>query len=225
MAFRIFWPWGVGILKSLDGGTTWTHLPGPFAGPLSSELGGAMIVSLAIHPSNGQTLLAGIRGAGRTPSGVYRNPVMQCVGQRAERWRRDIGRVRPFERKRRLRGSVVGERERYERRPRQRCLSFGGRRCDVDTIQRDVTDEQPCVSPPLRFHARIRSLSMRGSRIRFWRRRQPARIVQDDRRGPKLDRVAEYAELLRRRVLAAKRLIRVDPTNPDLMYAGGRIGR
>jgi photosystem II stability/assembly factor-like uncharacterized protein len=65
--------WGVGILKSLDGGTTWAHLPGPFAGPLSNELGGVMIISLAIHPSNGQTLLAGIRGAGRTPSGVYRS--------------------------------------------------------------------------------------------------------------------------------------------------------
>jgi photosystem II stability/assembly factor-like uncharacterized protein len=65
--------WGAGVLKSSDGGTTWTHLPGPFAGPLSGDQGGANIISLAIHPANGQVLLAGVRGAGGTPSGVYRS--------------------------------------------------------------------------------------------------------------------------------------------------------
>src|SRR5262249_45486298 len=65
--------WGAGILKSTDGGATWKHLPGPFAGPLSREQGGANIVSLVVYPTNGQILLAGVRGAGTTPSGIYRS--------------------------------------------------------------------------------------------------------------------------------------------------------
>jgi hypothetical protein len=40
---------------------------------LSRDQGGANIISLAIHPSNGQVLLAGVRGAGGTPSGLYRS--------------------------------------------------------------------------------------------------------------------------------------------------------
>ena len=55
---------GAGILKSIDGGTTWTNLPGPFLGPLGSTTGGASIGSLAIHPTNGQILLAGVTLSG-----------------------------------------------------------------------------------------------------------------------------------------------------------------
>lgn len=77
--------WGVGVLKSTDAGATWIHLPGPFSGPLSSDLGGAMIVSMAVHPTNGQILLAGVRGTGRTPSGVYRS------ADGGERWSSVLG--------------------------------------------------------------------------------------------------------------------------------------
>ena len=63
---------GAGILKSIDGGTTWTHLPGPFLGPLGSTTGGASIGSLAVHPTNGQILLAGVAFAGSN-GGIYRS--------------------------------------------------------------------------------------------------------------------------------------------------------
>jgi hypothetical protein len=44
--------YGAGILKSTDGGATWIHLPGSFAGPTSADSyfgGGARIDSLAVH--------------------------------------------------------------------------------------------------------------------------------------------------------------------------------
>src|SRR5205085_7111655 len=41
--------YGAGILKSTDGGKTWTNIVGPF---LRARIG-----SLAIHPSNGKILL------------------------------------------------------------------------------------------------------------------------------------------------------------------------
>ena len=63
---------GAGILKSTDGGATWTNLPGPFAGPLGVTTGGSSIGSLAVHPTNGQILLAGVSGAGST-GGIYRS--------------------------------------------------------------------------------------------------------------------------------------------------------
>ena len=62
---------GAGILKSTDGGATWTHFPGPFVGPLGSTTGGASIGSLAVHPTNGQILLAGVSLPGA--SGIYRS--------------------------------------------------------------------------------------------------------------------------------------------------------
>ena len=62
---------GAGILKSTDGGTTWTNLPGPFVGPFGSTTGGASIGSLTIHPTNGQILLAGVTLSGA--SGIYRS--------------------------------------------------------------------------------------------------------------------------------------------------------
>jgi photosystem II stability/assembly factor-like uncharacterized protein len=65
--------YGAGILKSVDGGDSWTHLPGPFAGPLGREQGGASIVSLAVHPTSGDIVLAGVRGGGDVGSGVYRS--------------------------------------------------------------------------------------------------------------------------------------------------------
>ncbi len=80
--------YGAGVLKSIDGGNTWTQLgqgppPGtPFVGPFSggfsfSPGGGARIGALAVHPSNAQILLAGVQifvttGGGAT-SGIYRS--------------------------------------------------------------------------------------------------------------------------------------------------------
>jgi photosystem II stability/assembly factor-like uncharacterized protein len=62
---------GAGILKSTDGGSTWTNLPGPFVGPFDSVTGGGSIGSLAVHPTNGQILLAGVTLEGA--DGVYRS--------------------------------------------------------------------------------------------------------------------------------------------------------
>ena len=62
---------GAGILKSTNGGTTWTNLPGPFVGPFDSTTGGGSIGSLAVHPTNGQILLAGATLEGA--DGVYRS--------------------------------------------------------------------------------------------------------------------------------------------------------
>jgi photosystem II stability/assembly factor-like uncharacterized protein len=62
---------GAGILKSTNGGSTWTNLPGPFVGPFDSITGGGSIGSLAVHPSNGQILLAGASLPGN--DGVFRS--------------------------------------------------------------------------------------------------------------------------------------------------------
>ena len=67
---------GAGILKSTDGGSTWTHLNGPFAGPFGADniSGGAFIGALAVSPANSQVLLAGIFSTSTTNgSGIYRS--------------------------------------------------------------------------------------------------------------------------------------------------------
>lgn len=66
--------YGAGILKSSNGGLTWTQLPGPFVGPFSSGTGGARIGALEIHPTNTQTLLAGVYiASSQASSGIYRS--------------------------------------------------------------------------------------------------------------------------------------------------------
>jgi photosystem II stability/assembly factor-like uncharacterized protein len=62
--------YGVGILKSTDGGVTWTQIPGPFAG---GPAGGARIGGLAVHPTNSQVVLAASGCCAPTTSGVYRS--------------------------------------------------------------------------------------------------------------------------------------------------------
>lgn len=52
--------YGAGILKSRDAGTTWTHICGPFCGPIGVDIGGAHIGAIAVQPTNGQILLAAV---------------------------------------------------------------------------------------------------------------------------------------------------------------------
>ena len=66
--------YGAGILKSTDAGTTWTHTCGPFCGPVGKDGfygGGARIGGIAVHPTIGQILLAGV--ALLFKDGVYRS--------------------------------------------------------------------------------------------------------------------------------------------------------
>ncbi len=60
--------YGAGILKSTDAGATWTQLPGPFIDPTGR---GASIGSLAVHPTNGQILLAAVSLV--DGNGIYRS--------------------------------------------------------------------------------------------------------------------------------------------------------
>jgi uncharacterized protein (TIGR03437 family) len=62
---------GAGILKSTNAGLTWAYLPGPF---VDSAGRGARISSIAVHPSNSNILLAGVYfvGANGLP-GIYRS--------------------------------------------------------------------------------------------------------------------------------------------------------
>ena len=48
--------YGAGILKSTDGGNTWSHLSSPFAGPFGQNGidGGAFIGAMAVSPANSQ---------------------------------------------------------------------------------------------------------------------------------------------------------------------------
>jgi photosystem II stability/assembly factor-like uncharacterized protein len=65
--------YGAGILKSTDGGSSWTQFCGPFCGPFGadSQAGGAFIGSLAVDPANDQVLLAGVSLPG--DAGIYRS--------------------------------------------------------------------------------------------------------------------------------------------------------
>ncbi|HTZ70431.1 MAG TPA: hypothetical protein VMB71_07270, partial [Acetobacteraceae bacterium] len=65
--------YGAGVLKSTDGGTTWTQYCGPFCGPVGPDGyygGGARIGGLAIQPGNSQVLLAAV--ALNFADGIYR---------------------------------------------------------------------------------------------------------------------------------------------------------
>ena len=66
--------YGAGILKSTNAGANWTQLCGPFCGPVGPDSafgGGARIGGLAVHPTNGQILLAAVQFA--PGDGIYRS--------------------------------------------------------------------------------------------------------------------------------------------------------
>ncbi len=67
--------YGAGILKSTDGGATWISIQTPFTGPFgpSSVSGGAYIGALAVHPANGQILLAAVERFNPLAAGIYRS--------------------------------------------------------------------------------------------------------------------------------------------------------
>jgi uncharacterized repeat protein (TIGR01451 family) len=64
--------YGAGILKSINGGTSWTQIKGPFAGPSNAFAGGALIGALAVEPGNSAVILAGVRIYQGT-TGIYRS--------------------------------------------------------------------------------------------------------------------------------------------------------
>src|SRR5579859_6224700 len=62
---------GAGILKSSDGGATWAQLPGPFAS--GTEVSGAAIDTISVHPTNRQILLASVATfSPASPGGIFR---------------------------------------------------------------------------------------------------------------------------------------------------------
>jgi len=66
--------YGAGILKSTDGGITWSQFCGPFCGPIGPDSnygGGAHIGSLAVDPNDDRILLAGVQLLGK--DGIYRS--------------------------------------------------------------------------------------------------------------------------------------------------------
>jgi photosystem II stability/assembly factor-like uncharacterized protein len=67
---------GAGILKSTNGGASWTRLSARFVGPFGSDspyCGGAYIGSIAVDPGNSQILLAGAQFQCSVGSGMYRS--------------------------------------------------------------------------------------------------------------------------------------------------------
>jgi len=66
--------YGAGVLKSSDGGATGQLLGTTvFGGPFSSGLGGMRIGALAVHPTNGQVILAAAVKVFNLDSGIYRS--------------------------------------------------------------------------------------------------------------------------------------------------------
>jgi photosystem II stability/assembly factor-like uncharacterized protein len=66
--------YGAGILKSTNGGASWTHICGPFCGPDAQDSyygGGARIGTIAVHPSDSKILLAAVQWYGL--DGIYRS--------------------------------------------------------------------------------------------------------------------------------------------------------
>ena len=68
--------YGEGLLKSTDGGTTWTYIASPFAGPFSDNGyfgGGAHINQIAVDPGNSQIVLAAVWRFPFSSAGIYKS--------------------------------------------------------------------------------------------------------------------------------------------------------
>jgi photosystem II stability/assembly factor-like uncharacterized protein len=68
--------YGAGILKSSDGGATWTNYPGPFVGPFGTDSffgGGTRIYSLAVSPADSKVVLAGVWRFPFAQGGIFRS--------------------------------------------------------------------------------------------------------------------------------------------------------
>jgi len=67
--------YGAGILKSTDGGTTWTQMgASTFARVLGPQTGGALIGQIAVQPGNSNNVLAAVSFfVGGTVGGIYRS--------------------------------------------------------------------------------------------------------------------------------------------------------
>jgi len=67
--------YGAGVLKSTDGGTTWTQMGAiPFAQVLGPQTGGALIGQIAVQPGNSSIVLAAVSFfVGGTVGGIYRS--------------------------------------------------------------------------------------------------------------------------------------------------------
>lgn len=69
--------YGAGILKSVNGGSSWTQIKGPFVGPFSPDGydGGGRIGAIAVEPGNSAVILAAVEmplGFNGNLTGVYR---------------------------------------------------------------------------------------------------------------------------------------------------------
>jgi uncharacterized repeat protein (TIGR01451 family) len=67
--------YGAGILKSVNGGTSWTQIKGPFVGPFASDGyfgGGARIGAIAVEPDNSSVILVAVEMFSSNPTGIYR---------------------------------------------------------------------------------------------------------------------------------------------------------
>ena len=63
--------YGAGILKSTNGGTSWTQIKGPFVGPFAFD-GGAHIGAIAVEPGNSSVILVAVEMFSSNPTGIYR---------------------------------------------------------------------------------------------------------------------------------------------------------
>ncbi len=79
--------YGAGVLKSTDGGLTWSQAPpggGPFAGPFGSDFfpgGGARISEASVNPSNENMVLVGVQiFTGTDQAGIY------CTDNGGQTW-------------------------------------------------------------------------------------------------------------------------------------------
>jgi len=68
--------YGEGLLKSIDGGNTWTYIGSPFAGPFSNSSyfgGGAHINQIAVDPASPLVVLAAVWEFPASNAGIYRS--------------------------------------------------------------------------------------------------------------------------------------------------------